>query len=195
MRKACHSVLSPGWPAAISCCLAFACVSRASEDEPGDVAEPGRNPAAIVADAFGGAEVRRSVRYLGADQRETAQRLSGEKNIRNVVYAYDVFHDGQHIATAYFDKHRVRTLPETLMVAVTPSNTVERVQVISFTEPERYMPPPRWYTTFKNGTLAPQRKLSPAIDGVTGATLTHRATTRAVKRTLAAHQALGMDDK
>ena len=84
----------------------------------------------------------------------------------------------------------MRTLPETLMVVVDPQGKVARVEVLAFAEPEDYLPPGRWYGQFLGQGLSDELALGHHIRGVTGASLTARATTDAVRRVLAIHQAL-----
>jgi hypothetical protein len=87
--------------------------------------------------------------------------------------------------TAYFDSHRVRTLPETLMVVVDPRGRVRRIEVLAFREPEEYLPRPVWYGQFPGRGLDDELALDRGVRGVIGATLTARATTQAVRRVLA----------
>ena len=48
--------------------------------------------------------------------------------------------DGHAVGTAYFDTHVVRTMPETIMVVVDPAGAIARIEVLSFSEPEEYLP-------------------------------------------------------
>jgi hypothetical protein len=100
------------------------------------------------------------------------------------------FRGGQPAGTAWFDTHRVRTLPETLMIVVDGQGRVGRIEVISFREPEEYLPRGAWYEQFLGKTLEPSLQLKRDIRPVTGATLTARATTDAVRRVLALHRIL-----
>jgi hypothetical protein len=76
------------------------------------------------------------------------------------------------------------------MVVVDPQGKVSRVEVLAFAEPEDYLPPGRWYGQFPGNGLSDELALGHRIRGVTGASLTARATTDAVRRVLAIHQAL-----
>jgi len=91
---------------------------------------------------------------------------------------------------AYFDVHRVRTLPETLMIVVDPDGGVRQLEVMSFLEPEEYIPRRTWYDQFLRRRLGPRLRLKRSIHAVTGATLTARATASAVRRVLAIDQVL-----
>ena len=97
---------------------------------------------------------------------------------------------GEAGGTAYFDAHRVRTLPETLMVAVDPEGRVRRLEILSFAEPPEYIPREAWYGQFTGQPLSQDLALKRRIRATTGATLTARATTDAVRRVLAIHRVL-----
>jgi hypothetical protein len=78
----------------------------------------------------------------------------------------------------------VRTLPETLMIVVAADGTLRRVEVLAFREPEDYLPRDTWYGQFEGAPLDRELSHKRRIRGVTGATLTARATTDAVRRVL-----------
>jgi Na+-translocating ferredoxin:NAD+ oxidoreductase RnfG subunit len=138
--------------------------------------------------AFPGCQVERHTAYLTAEQKRRAHELSGVEIPSALVTSYRASRNGQPVGTAYFDTHRVRTLPETVMVVVDPQGKVARVEVISFEEPEQYLPRGPWYGQFGGRELGPDLDLKRGIHPVTGATLTARATTEAVRRVLALHQ-------
>lgn len=140
--------------------------------------------------AFPGGRVERRTAYLTAEQVKGAQALSGAEVPSALVNYYVATRSGQPAGTAYFDTHRVRTLPETLMIVVDPQGKVGRIEVISFREPEEYMPRGAWYQQFLGKALGPDLQLKRDIRPVTGATLTARATTDAVRRVLALHQVI-----
>jgi hypothetical protein len=73
---------------------------------------------------------------------------------------------------------------------VDPQGKVGRIEVISFREPEEYMPRALWYQQFQGKALDRDLQIKRDIRPVTGATLTARATTGAVRRVLALHQVL-----
>lgn len=135
--------------------------------------------------AFPGAKVGRRTAYLTKEQVRRAAELSGEEVASALVTYYE-----SPAGFAYFDTHRVRTLPETLMVVVDPQGKVKRVEVISFREPEEYMPRGNWYGQFQGWKLDRDLQVKRGIHPVTGATLTVRATASAVRRVLALHQVI-----
>ncbi len=141
--------------------------------------------------AFPDATVTRSTAFLTDAQRRDAQKLSGDPEPPAALAAfYTAVRDGRTVGTAYFDSHLVRTLPETIMVVVDPRGTIARIEVLSFDEPEDYLPRATWYGQFVGKPLDDEMSLTRAIRPVAGATLTARATTDAVRRVLALHRVL-----
>ncbi len=141
--------------------------------------------------AFPGAAVERRIEYLTAAQQKEAQTLSGDDEPPSaIVSCYVGTKDGHVVGTAYFDTHVVRTMPETIMVEVDPAGAIVRIEVLSFSEPEDYLPRARWYEQFHGKPLDDELSLKRAIRPVTGATLTAHATTDAARRVLALDRVL-----
>jgi|ERR1700681_1974958 len=140
--------------------------------------------------AFRGCSVERKTVFLTPEQLARARQMAGSEIKSALVNPYQATCDGKAAGTAYFDAHVVRTLPETLMVIVDPRGQVSRVEVLSFAEPEDYLPPGPWYGQFLGKALSDELALGHRIRGVAGASLTARATTEAVRRVLAIHQVL-----
>ena len=140
--------------------------------------------------AFPGCAVERATIYLTERELAAANELAGSALGSAVVHPYRARQGERTCGTAYFDTHRVRTLAETVMVALDAEGRLARVEVLSFDEPLDYLPRGGWYERFAgrplDDRLAPGRDLPP----VTGATLTVRATTDAARRALAVHQVL-----
>ena len=141
--------------------------------------------------AFPGANVTRQTAFLTKAQQETARKLSGDEEMPSALATYYTgVKDGKLLGTAYFETHTVRTMPETIMVVVDPAGAIARIEVLSFSEPEEYLPKARWYEQFQGKPLDDELSLKRAIRPVTGATLTARATTEAARRVLALHRVL-----
>ena len=79
----------------------------------------------------------------------------------------------------------MRTLPETILVAVDPKGAIARIEVLSFSEPEEYLPRETWYGQFPGRTLGDELSEKKGIRPVTGATITVRVTVEAARRVLA----------
>ena len=136
------------------------------------------------------ARIQRVTAFLDEGQLQTARRLAG-RDVgldQRVVTYYVGRKDGQPLGIAYFDAHRVRTMPEVAMVVVSPEGTVDRVEVLSFLEPPEYRASGPWIEQFAGRALADDLAVNRGIINLTGATLTAGALTRAVRRILALHQ-------
>lgn len=143
-----------------------------------------------LAEAFPGAEVTRTTAYLTDEEAERLDDAGGARAGSRLAVAYVARRDGAVIGTAYFDTHVVRTLPEVVMVVVTPRSTIERIVILSFDEPSDYLPPGRWLAQFQDRGLTDELRIKRGIRGVTGATLSGRAVTAAARRVLALHELL-----
>lgn len=146
--------------------------------------------------AYPDCEVERETVFLTEEQLAEARRLSGEEIRSSILHPYRAVcpaGKGRTVVggTAYFDVHRVRTLEETLMIALDASGAVQRIEVLSFREPEDYLPREVFYEQYEGKTLNPDLQLKRDIRNVTGATLTARATTEATRRVLALHRVIG----
>ncbi|MEM7393214.1 MAG: FMN-binding protein [Verrucomicrobiota bacterium] len=139
---------------------------------------------------FPKADVQRDVLYPTKAQFKKATELAGRKIPEGPIYRYQAYQGGKLIGTAYPDRHLVRTLAETVLILVTPEGAVREIDVLAFMEPEDYIPSSKWYDQFKSKKLDRELNLNRDITGVTGATLTARATTDAARRVLALHQVL-----
>ena len=140
--------------------------------------------------AFPDCEVDRGTVYLTEDQRKRAKDLAKFDIPLRIFHPYKAMKDGKHIGTAYFDTHKVRTMNESVMIVVTPDDKISRVEILSFSEPVEYVPSGKWYGQFTDKKLNDDLSLKRKIRGMTGATLTARATTKCARRVLALHQAI-----
>ncbi|HSM59827.1 MAG TPA: FMN-binding protein [Longimicrobiales bacterium] len=104
-----------------------------------------------------------------------------------VVSYYVAMREGRASGVAYFDAHRVRTLPEVLMFVVGPDHRIRRTEVVRFSEPPEYRPPGGWLEQLDGRALDEALSLKGDVAGITGATLTARAVTAAARRVLALH--------
>ena len=138
------------------------------------------------------ATVERRTAYLTEEQMREAARLAGPsaEKVQGVLSYYVARRGSRPLGVAYFDVHRVRTLPEVLMVVVGPEGRVQRVEVIKFAEPPDYLAPAGWLAQFHDQALSPSLSTKGDIVNMTGATLTSRAVTDAVRRVLALHGVL-----
>ena len=140
--------------------------------------------------AFPEATFRKETLWPSAELHKRAEEFAGVPIPEGPVHRWVAEKKGEVLGFIYFDRHRVRTLPETLMVGILPNGTLKGLEVLRFSEPINYMPGPRWYKQFDNRQLDEKLQLKKGISAVTGATLTARATVNSSRRTLALHKAL-----
>ncbi len=133
------------------------------------------------------AKIKRKNLFLTKKKLKKAQALAGShvKLGEGLVTYYQGFRNGKLVGTVFIDTHRVRTLNETLLILVSPSGKIEKIEVLRFLEPQDYMLPERWVNQLLGKTLTPGLNLNQDIAGITGATLTAQAYTLATRRVLA----------
>jgi hypothetical protein len=94
------------------------------------------------------------------------------------------------LGSAVIDVHNVRTLPQALLVVLTPAGALRSVRVLAFHEPTEYQATPRWLAQFEGRALGPGLALQRDIHVLAGATLTSQAVLRSVRTVLALHEVL-----
>jgi hypothetical protein len=140
--------------------------------------------------AFPAATIAREVAFLTDPEIRQVGELCGERAGSAMVTRFLASRDGAIVGIAYLDTHRVRTLPESLLIVLSPEGTLRRVEVLSFSEPEAYLPRAAWFAQFEDRALDPDLSLKGKIRPIAGATLTSRAVTEATRRVLAVHRTL-----
>jgi len=146
--------------------------------------------AEALALAFPDCKVERQRHVLDGNKKKLVHRLSGHRPCRSMVFAYQAKKNGKVVGTAYFDRHRVRSQRQLVMIVVAPEVKVRRIEVVSFGEPLDYLPRGRFYAQFVGRGLKDKLSTKGAIRSVVGSTLTVNATTAAVRRILGTHQVL-----
>lgn len=132
--------------------------------------------------------VERRTLYLDEDQTRRAAEEAGIPIATRVVPYYVGLRGAAIAGYAYFDTHVVRTLPETVLVRLTPDGRIEAIDILSFDEPEDYRVSPRFLDQFRGRGPGEGARLPGAIRSMTGATLSARAITDAARRVLAIHR-------
>jgi len=127
-----------------------------------------------------GVKVERQTFFLTKEQAAAA----------NVPMQLVIRYAGSNGTYAYFDTHRVRTEPETIMIVIDSSGAIARVDILSFDEPTDYFPKRRWLDQFLHRRLDKDLSLSGAIRPISGASLTGAAIVNASRKLLAIHNAL-----
>lgn len=141
--------------------------------------------------AFGkGVALERQTIFLTPEESRTARSASGVDFEDGLVVRYVGRSSAGIVGFVYFDAHRVRTLPETLMIVVRPDGAIERIEILSFSEPADYLPRPRWLDQLDGRKLDDELSLKRAIRPISGATLSGRAIVNASRKVLAIHRVI-----
>jgi hypothetical protein len=131
-------------------------------------------------------KVTRQKFFLTPEQVAAARRESGVDFDDRMIVRYA----GSDGRAAYFDTHRVRTEPETVMVVVNADGSVDRVEILAFNEPTDYFPKRRWLDQLLHRKLDGELALNRGVRPISGASLTGRALVNATRKVLALHHAV-----
>jgi len=134
------------------------------------------------------AKVERKTLFVDDGRAARIEKESGERLPGRIVTYYVGIGKQGTLGYAYFDSHRVRTLPETIMVLVTPEGIVSRVSILAFSEPEDYLPREAWLDQFAGRGLDSDLAMRRGIRNLTGASLSAVSITSACRRVLAIHR-------
>ncbi|MGE0042470.1 MAG: FMN-binding protein [Vicinamibacterales bacterium] len=141
--------------------------------------------------AFPGATVTAERVFLTEQQQQAAAAAAGVPVPTALVARYVATRDGVVVGRAYVDTHTVRTKAESLLVSLDASGVVRRVDVTAFLEPDEYAAPGAFLDQFGGRALSDDLHLQRALRPISGATLTSRAVTDAVRRVLAIDGIIG----
>lgn len=145
--------------------------------------------------AFPGAQLAREEHVLTEAQAERVKKLAQVEVPGRWTVVYEARKNGALVGIGFFDTHRVRTLNETLLVAISQEGRILRVEAVAFREPPEYMAKEAWVRQFEGKALDSQLNLTGVIRPLAGATLTAHAMTDAARRCLALHQVLYREAK
>jgi Na+-translocating ferredoxin:NAD+ oxidoreductase RnfG subunit len=142
-----------------------------------------------------GDSYERETLLLTEAEQAAGTELAAKEIPSALVTRYVVRNEAGEVAGyAYLDKHMVRTLPQTLMVAVDADGVLIGIKVLAFREPAEYMARDGWTKQFRGKTVQDEIKMKKNIDGITGATLTARAVTQCARRAVSIHHVLEQRD-
>jgi hypothetical protein len=99
---------------------------------------------------------------------------------------------GKILGYATIETVTVRTKPETLLIVLTADGELRNVTTLAFHEPPEYLPPERWFEQLYKRPLV-DMDFNKGIDGVSGATLSTRATVSSVRKVMTIYQVLVKD--
>jgi hypothetical protein len=123
-------------------------------------------------------------------QAAAVERLSGAPLESRLVTLHQGYRGDTLLGYALIDVHTVRTLPEAFLVKLTPDGHVANLHLLAFYEPSEYKPSDRFLAQFDERTLEPGLRLGGTIHGIAGSSLSARAVTTGVRRSLALYHVL-----
>jgi len=142
-------------------------------------------PQEALGHAFPGAQLTRREHFLTEAQARRVREAAGTELSGLWTVAYEARRNGALVGVGFFDTHRVRTLNETLLVALSAEGRILRVEVVAFKEPLDYLPREAWVKQFEGRRLNPELDQKKGIRPLSGATLSAQAMTDASRRCLA----------
>jgi hypothetical protein len=97
-------------------------------------------------------------------------------------------------AYAAIEAITVRTKPETLLIVLTPDGHLRRVYTLAFHEPPEYQPPERWFEQLYQRNVE-DLEFNKGVDGISGATLSTRASLTSIRKVMAIYQIMMQEKK
>jgi hypothetical protein len=134
-----------------------------------------------------GEVVERQTLFLTEAQVAEIQKAARSKVESQLVVYYRARNAENVSGYAFFETTIVRTKPATLMAVINPDSTLRLVELLSFYEPQDYLPAPRWLALFRKRVLGDGLWPRRDIHNISGATLSVQAITLAVRRMMATY--------
>ena len=176
--------MASGWCfRALALCLALAATSAR--------AGVYRTQEEALRDAFPDADSIAAKSFVLDDAQVQRVRALAETDLDRKIWTVHTARRGAELlGYAVLDVRTVRTMPEALLVVLTPDGAVRSVRVLAFHEPTEYQPPDRWLALFGGKRLGPDLRLKRDVQQIAGATLSSQSVVRAVRTALALYQVL-----
>lgn len=140
--------------------------------------------------AFGAdASVENQALFLSDAQTTQIEQLAQAKLDSQLYTFYVGKRAGQVLGYAAIETHAVRSHPETLLIVLSPTGNLEKVEVLAFHEPPEYQPPARWYAQLLQKPLETLR-LGHGIDAISGATLSTQSAVASARKVMAVYRVM-----
>ncbi len=137
-----------------------------------------------------GSSIERKTAFLTPEQVKEAES-SARAKLGSKLWTYYVGASSSGaLGYAYFDRVIVRTLPATVMAALDAEGRLRFLEILSFEEPEDYLPARRWFGLFKGKGPEDDLRVRGGIRNVAGASLSAQVFAESARRMLAVHQAV-----
>lgn len=123
--------------------------------------------------------------YLTEGERDTLQRRAQAPIERKRVTYYRVSVGDSLVGYAFVDRHIVRSLSETVLIALSTTGVVRAVEILAWNEPDDYRPSGRWLERAQGQTEPVEVRPGESMPNIAGSTLSARALTAAIRRAIA----------
>jgi FMN-binding domain len=138
--------------------------------------------------AFGkGAEIVDHQVFLTDEQTVQIEQLAKTKLDSQLYTFFEARRSGQILGYAVIESHTVRTQPETLLIALSPKGELMKSEILAFHEPPEYKPSSAWFATLIGKPVNDLRQ-NQGVDGISGATLSVKASLEGIRKALAVFQ-------
>ena len=141
-------------------------------------------PEEVLKENFPDAKYIKKNILLMKSQVKKIEKLSKTKLNSKIFTTYIIKKDGETIGYAILHSHKVRTKNEVSLISFDKDCNVKDVEIIAFYEPPEYLLGENWLKTLKDKNEKNPPYLKRNIPNATGATLSARATTDAVKQAI-----------
>ena len=138
--------------------------------------------------AFGKDAQIESVPVFLTDEQSAAIEKLGKAKLDSQLYTFfEGRRNGELLGYAAIESHTVRTQPETLLIVLSPTGQLIKSEILAFHEPPEYKPSRAWFATLI-GKPVESLRLNQGVDGISGATLSVRASLDGIRKALAVYQ-------
>lgn len=138
--------------------------------------------------AFGkGATIESRPVFLSDEQTAQIEQLAMVKLDSQLFTFFEGYREGKLVGYAVIESHTVRTQPETLLIVLSPSGELVNSAILAFHEPPEYQPSAAWFATLLHKPIRDLRQ-NQGVDGISGATLSVKASLEGIRKTLAVYQ-------
>ena len=138
--------------------------------------------------AFGtGAEITDHQVFLTDEQTTQIEQIAKTKLDSQLYTFFEARRNGKTLGYAVIESHTVRTQPETLLIALSPKGELIKSEILAFHEPPEYKPSSAWFATLL-GKPANDLRQNQGVDGISGATLSVKASLEGIRKALAVFQ-------
>ena len=123
--------------------------------------------------------------YLTEAEHDSLQQRARAKIERKRITYYRVSVGDSIVGYVFVDRHIVRSLSETVLIALDTSGTILAAEILAWNEPDDFRPSKRWLDRAKGQNEPIEIRPGEAMPNIAGSTISARALSAAIRRALA----------